>query len=82
MSSSVIFEFGTVVNLFDDIFGVIRDIDDFGFKERSLRRNIKPRSLDWTLIRVLNIFGLVFIIFSIIKFVLFLLYIFYFTYFS
>ena len=46
MSSSVIFEFGTVVNLFDDIFGVIRDIDDFGFKERSLRRNIKPRSLD------------------------------------
>jgi len=46
MSSSVIFEFGTVVNLFDDIFGVILDIDDFGFKERSLRRNIKPRSLD------------------------------------
>jgi hypothetical protein len=46
MSSSVIFELGTVVNLFDDMFGVILDIDDFGFRERSLRRKIKPRSRD------------------------------------
>jgi hypothetical protein len=46
MSSSVIFEFETVVNLFDDIFGVILDIEDFGFIERSLRRKIKPRRRD------------------------------------
>lgn len=65
MSSSVIFEFCTVVNLLDEMFGLIRGKDIFGFKEVSFLRAVNPRKRDWILIKVFRILGLFFIILAI-----------------
>ena len=65
MSSSVIFEFWTVVNLLKDMFGLICFIGFFGGDVYNFLRAVKPRKRDWILIIVVKGFGLFFIVVTI-----------------
>ncbi len=53
MSSSVIFEFWTVVNLLKDMFGLICFIGFFGGDVYNFLRAVKPRKRDW--IRIIDV---------------------------
>ena len=60
MSSSVIFEFWTVVNLLKDMFGLICFIGFFGGDVYNFLRAVKPRKRDWIRTIVVYSFGLFF----------------------